>query len=322
MTECRPTVIGRKREAAEMCIVRSPSRFLRSRLQTMISMERSTRKCNDQVAVEDCTISIQNHPWRERVAQWCYDVVDHLGASREVVYHAMNILDRYLAASCEEGSMDKLDYELASITSLFLALRVSGAINLKVTELLQMSRSGLQIKDILSTGTIILEALTWEHRILTPTDFVKAILGLLQSAIDCKTCLSLYELSSYLVEISVCDQNFSRIPPSKIAFVALLVAMKCDPDCAIDQNIFTYFIHMVHQETGMSLDSAEIKPLFSRLQRIYKQSQDSSPVTSPHLIIDEEEETTVNIQRSSDILTHLKNSDVTSAVADLRPTSP
>jgi hypothetical protein len=315
MKEFRPTVIGRKREAEEMTIVRSPSLFSRSRLQTLISVERLTRKCNGQVALEESTISIQNHPWRERVVQWCYDVVDHLGASREVVYHAMNILDRYLAASCEEGSMDKLDYELASITSLFLALRVSGAMNLKVTELLQMSRSGLQIKDILSTGTIILEALSWEHRILTPTDFVKAILGLLQSAIDCKTCLSLYELSSYLVEISVCDQYFSRIPPSKIAFVALLVAMKCDPDCAIDRNTFTYFIHMVHQETGMSLDSAEIKPLFSRLQCIYNQSQDSSPVTSPHVIIDEEEENTVNIRPSSDMLTHLKNSDVTSAVA-------
>jgi hypothetical protein len=230
MTEARAMARSRKRESREISFLRTSAQV---RLQAMINVERAITRGKDHVALLTCTPSFQNHAWRERVAQWCYDVVDHLDVPRDVVYLAMNILDRYLAMSPDACSVDKLQYELAANTSLFLAVRSSGSMDLKIPELLQMSRSNIQVKDVLATGTRILETLTWDQRILAPSTFVGALIGLLQSSIDASTAVSVLELASYLVEISVCDQQFCRVPPSKVAFASLLIAMD-NQSCNID----------------------------------------------------------------------------------------
>ena len=94
-----------------------------------------------------------NFAWREKVAMWFYDVVDILDESREVVYIAMNILDRYHVAHPSSAASDNFAYELTAITALFLAIRMSGSVSLEVQDLLQMSRSGIQGRDVLLTGT-------------------------------------------------------------------------------------------------------------------------------------------------------------------------
>jgi hypothetical protein len=288
-----------------------------------MSIDREVRNCSDHVALLKSTPSFQNHAWRERVAEWFYDVIDHLDVPRETVYLAMNILDRYVAVNSEVQSLDKLEYESAAITSLFLAVRVSGAMDLKIPELLQLSRSSAQVRDILSTGTRILETLTWDHLIPTPTDFIKVLLGLLKSSIDSKTAISLFELSAYIVEISVYDQHLCGTPAPKVAFAALLISIKSVDGCTRDRKTFTHFLRMVYDLTGMSYGSADIKSIYSRLRSIYSQSQDSCSSKSPHVILDEDDSNIVhNIESSREITPLLKNTAPSSDVVEIRPISP
>jgi hypothetical protein len=270
---------GRKRDVSMLSS--------QARLERMLEGESRIRSCRDHVALANTAISrFQNFTWRERVTQWCYDVADHLNESREVVYVAMNMLDRYIAVTSAEAFSDKVAYELAAITSLFLAIRVSGSNTLEVPDLLQMSRAGVQVKDIVSTGTAMLEALSWEHKLITPTDFIKAMLST-HASMEHSIAVSILELSSYMVEISVCDQYFIGVPSSKVAFASMINVLNRNE---LDGATSSQFFQCIHQATGMSPDAPEIKAITARLKAVYRQSEESSDNNGPHLISDFDDE--------------------------------
>jgi hypothetical protein len=232
----------------------------------------------------------QNYVWRQQVSQWSYDVIDHLGAPRETVFVAMNILDRYIAkTSSEELMTNKMKYERAAITSFFLATRTSTPLDLKIPNLLCLSRSALQPRDILKEGRKILETISFENRILTPQRFVKTFLGLLPPTVNCLVITTWLELSIYLIEISVCDGNFSRVPPSQLAFGSILVAMKKCQEFRVDRKTFDIFAKAMLEVNGIDMCSTGLRSVCVRLQNIYSQSQESALTTSPNVIEDEED---------------------------------
>jgi hypothetical protein len=271
------------------------------RLERMLQGERRIRSCRDHVALANTAIPrFQNFTWRERVTQWCYDVADHLNESREVVYVAMNMLDRYIAVTSAEAFSDKVAYELAAITSLFLAIRVSGSNALEVPDLLQMSRAGVQVKDIVSTGTAMLEALSWEHKLITPTDFIKAMLST-HTSMEHSKAVSILELSLYMVEISVCDQYFIGVPSSKVAFASMMNVLNSNE---LDSVASSQFFQCIHQATGMSPDSPEIKAIAARMNAVYCQSEESFDTNGPHLISDFDDESSAVAPSSSSFQMH------------------
>jgi hypothetical protein len=272
-----------KRKASEMPVRSAASR---DRLSQMIRSETSYRSVDDHILSNITNSPVHNQVWREQVSQWCYDVVDHLDASRELVYTTMNILDRYVANTSSSSLMNKVEYERTAITSFFLALKISSSLEIKISELLSLSRSTLQSRDILLTGKRILETLSWDSEILTPQSFVKVFISLLPSTLDGRAVMSWFELSMYLVEISVCDGNFAHVPPSQIAFAAILVAMKKAMGHSADRVTFDSFVRDMREETCIEFCSAGIQSLCVRLQNIYSQSQECSQ--TPHVVEDED----------------------------------
>jgi hypothetical protein len=286
------------------------------RIRRMLSAEEKIRSGSDHVALAEAPYAFQNVTWRERVAQWCYDVIDHLELPREVVYIAMNLLDRYIASSLTPSGLDKEAYEATAITSLFLAIRITGSMDIKVPDLLCMSRSSAQAKDIHSTGSDILETLTFSQQILTPTAFVKALMSFLTSSVSTRNSMSLFELSSYLVEISVCDQQFCQARPQELAFAALFIAMSEQSE-AIDRKTVSLFTHLVQQETGMSPNSPQVASICARLRDLYNQTQDISRSGAPHVVLDDEDEEASPRKRSSETQIGQLRDDI----VDLRPMS-
>jgi hypothetical protein len=267
-----------------------------SSLRKMMDVERFSRATSDQraVLVQEDDSSLQNQVWRERVSQWCYDVLDFLEESREVAYVALNILDRYLAVHSTTNKevaglglarhhqpIDQFEYEVIAFTALFLAVRVAGTNRgLQIPELLQLSSSGAQVKHILSAGNTMLQKLSWDHRILTPHIFLRGLMELLVHTcpgISHDRALTLMDFASYLVEISVCDQYFSRMSPSEIAFGALTLSMTCDADFAAGQQAsFTLFLQTVREETTIDVESIRLKSILARLLVVYNQSQEAA----------------------------------------------
>ena len=269
-----------------------------SRLHSMIAVERNNRSAtNDHRALQDTDPSFHKQGWRERVAQWCYDVLDYLEESRDVASVAMNIIDRYLAVLSKESSssliVGEFDYEVISFTALFLAIRVSGSNKeLEISELLELSSSSgaPQARHILSAGNSMLEKLSWDHQILTPNAFLMELVGLLiiqhnkesnaNERMTRERVSKLVDFASSLTEVSVRGIYFSAVAPSEIAFGALALAMTCNPDLfATDcqhQGFFSRFFQTVHEQTSMDIECPHMNSIISRLLNVYNQSQEAA----------------------------------------------
>ena len=289
---------------------------LLQRIKKMMDIERTNRSSTDDYrAIQDVDQSYHKQVWRERVAQWCYDVLDYLEESRDVASTAMNIIDRYLAVLSKDSSssssitaIGEFDYEVISFTALFLAIRVSGSSkDLEISELLQLSSSSgaPQARHILSAGNSMLAKLSWDHQILTPNAFLRELVALLlmqhdkestsvnnNGEIETMTRESIGKLTdfaSYLVEVSVCDIFFSAVAPSEIAFGAIALAMTCNPDLFATgcqhQRFFSNFFQIIHEHTSMDIESEHMNSIVSRLLNVYNQSQEAVAETSRETIV-------------------------------------
>lgn len=259
----------------------------RSQLAAMIGEEDESRGTDDHRALRDASHSCApNLVWREKVSQWCYDVVDHLGESRDVVYLAMNVLDRYcVVRSSSSRALDERDYEIAAITALFLAVRVTGSVTLELPQVMRMSRMGVRIHEILEIGTNMTNSLSWERRLSTPLNFVRALLELLDVSPELMD--SLLESASYLVEVSVCDAFFSGKHPYQVACAAVINAIGVGCQSRLSPGQSNKFFHHILEVHGAR---EEISSLQRRLHHIYSQSEENRN-SSPHVIMDDEDGT-------------------------------
>lgn len=275
-----------------------------SRIRELLEDESVFRSCNDQVAFENSKQSYQLSLWRDRVAQWCYDVVDHLNAPRDTVYLAMNFLDRSVAVSSMDRVVTKEEYELTSTTCLFLALRVATRAELRITDLLQISHSRLLVKDVQAAGSRLLHKLSLKTPMISPSTFAKCYLKLIDSSVSTESALMLLEMACYLVELSVCDHFFTLIPPSRLAFAAVSVCVTSEQaGSTLEPSTRTSFLARLQEDTCLSLESSDIKPVFDRLLAIYKQSTDYVVSETPNLIVDESDVMdTRNTRESTDSL--------------------
>lgn len=75
--------------------------------------------------------------WREKIVEWCFNIVDHFRLDREVVAYAMSYLDQFLSVSVLKASSgicadigrtltNTLSFQLASVACLSLAIKLHG----------------------------------------------------------------------------------------------------------------------------------------------------------------------------------------------------
>jgi hypothetical protein len=245
--------------------------------------ERILAQHDHQLLASSSLKMLPNCIWRERVIAWMYSVVDHLRESRSIVSVAISILDRYAAvvASRNNDAMDSQRYEVASMTALFLAVRVAGSGNLSVQSLLSMRRHAkIQSEDIVKVGGDMIKLLSWRHRLLTPALFLAKFLALVPEALDRDVGNS----ARYLIEMSVCDAFVSRSKPSNVAVAAILNVLRADAPEFLD-----VFVSQVSETSKIDALSDDISIIRRRLHNLYSLSYDSRRPDLPHVVLDGED---------------------------------
>eukprot|EP00527_Entomoneis_sp_CCMP2396_P007682 CAMPEP_0198142478 /NCGR_PEP_ID=MMETSP1443-20131203/5254_1 /TAXON_ID=186043 /ORGANISM="Entomoneis sp., Strain CCMP2396" /LENGTH=310 /DNA_ID=CAMNT_0043805493 /DNA_START=94 /DNA_END=1026 /DNA_ORIENTATION=+ len=222
--------------------------------------------------------------WRERVAQWCYDVIDHFGENRELAFVAMNILDRY-TGFCP--SNERI-YEMEAMAALFLALRIGGSGNLALSQLVSMSRDGVAEKDIAATGKIMISKLAWDQRLLTPADFVRYYVDAVAQTLSQSVRDSILDSAMYLIELAVFDLVLARKRPSNVAATATIGAIN-RLDMQLMPDVQARMVQIINAHTTPRF--GDLSPLLHRLELICQEvpdNQKSSSVHHPHVIMDDE----------------------------------
>ena len=88
-----------------------------------------------------------NPIWRQMIVEWYYSIIDQVGADRELVYIAMDILDRFLDVKTSYLK-DKKEYEKAVIASLLISTKLYADEYICPKELLQLTSSSITSRDI------------------------------------------------------------------------------------------------------------------------------------------------------------------------------
>ena len=278
-----------------------------SQLSQLLLEEDLTHHSFDHVALRKHGSQASSHVWRERVAQWCYDVVDHLRESRSTVYVAMNILDRFFV-QCPQNTSDRR-YEAAALTALFVAVRIRGSGNLEVVDLVRMSRLGVTIREIVEVGKDITRALSFDHRLLTPSDFLQQIIKYAPKNYDEAQVAQVSETAGFYAELSTIDSFFAGLKASDIALVSMLIALESDTSS---------FLEAINAVPGVKLSADKAESLGERIQ-ILRHKTPGADV--PHVIPETEEECDDLLQHTSRVVSQemlcLKRHDKCTQLADL-----
>ena len=244
---------------AEMCLVRmlEAEDSVVSHLRTTTSTT-ATRMHDKDSGAAHLTV------WRERVAQWAYTVVDHVGADRSVVYNVLLLLDSYLdSITGKDVQVDAATYQLLAMSCLYLVLRLRDSRALTVEQLVSMSRNDTSNSNsivvtprrIARTMKSILITLSTSWRSLlaapAPGEFVALYVQQLQQAqasaatantgaacahtkiddlLSATRWSALLDDATYLAELSVCDTYLRHDRPSVVAYAALLNVLVCPED--------------------------------------------------------------------------------------------
>ena len=88
-----------------------------------------------------------NEIWREKIVEWSYQVIDHFDFSREVVSVAIHYLDRFLASK----HVNKKTFQLAAMTSLFLAVKLYEPGRISMSSMIELSRGYFTVAQLKAT---------------------------------------------------------------------------------------------------------------------------------------------------------------------------
>lgn len=164
-----------------------------------------------------------NPVWRAKVTQWCYDYMDCIQERRNLVYIAMNLLDRYIGLF-DRPSVDQTAYRVAALSCTYLAIRIAGSKSLDLDDLVVMSRGTTTIREIVRVGTDIVDRLSWDERMETPTEHIHRY-GQLLGMND----ITRLEKAVFMVEVAVFHPSMLLQCPKLVAASALLRLLS--PSC-------------------------------------------------------------------------------------------
>jgi len=162
--------------------------------------------------------------WREKICEWCYQVIDHCDIDRGVVSIALNYFDRFLSARALE---DEDSFQLLAMTSLYLAAKLHSTRKISACSMSSLSKGCFTVDRILSMEICIMQTLRWHLNPPTPSIYLDVIEPLVEASLGDERGQASYEiaeLSRYLVELGVCDSYFVGRSPSSVARASLLLA--------------------------------------------------------------------------------------------------
>lgn len=171
---------------------------------------------------------------RQKMAQWCFTVIDYINFQRETVSIAMSCLDRFLTSDCARAKKVMLcrkEYQLAAMTTLFMAIKINEPVMIDVALLTDLSKGLYTQSDFQNMETDILFGLNWHVNGPTPQTFLLHLLSLAQTSIchsdenSVAPSLDLHhvlQVATHQIELSVQEYDLMTEKPSVIATAAIL----------------------------------------------------------------------------------------------------
>ncbi len=168
---------------------------------------------------------------RVRMVEWCFQVVDFAKLHRETVSVALSFLDRYLSTltpHAREVIISRKRYQLASMSALFLAIKLCEKAVINASVFADLSRGSYTAEDVLEMESIILKALDWRVNGPSTHELLRYVVQL--SSDETKdtfvTEASFKELCNFQLDLSIGDYFFCTQRHSITATAAIVNAVE------------------------------------------------------------------------------------------------
>ena len=190
---------------------------------------------------------------------------------RETVSIAMHYLDTYLATS---GSGGKKLFQLASMSSLFIAAKLQEQKPIAMADLVSLSRGVFKAEDLKNMEKRMLMKLRWNLHPATAMSYVRIFLHYLPVDSDQSPVLrNLLETSEFFTELAVCEYFFVQFHQATVAMSSILNAIKnAQHDVRPEAASIEAFTRDVEEHLKFSVSSSEVKTCCTALMKMYMSS--------------------------------------------------
>ena len=106
-------------------------------LSIIFEQERTIYKCHDYLSPGFQSRRTVEGSWRELICEWSFQVIDHFDFNRETVAISLSYLDRFVAS---RPSLNRRTFQLAAMTTLYMAIKLFEPNRLKVSALVKLSQ--------------------------------------------------------------------------------------------------------------------------------------------------------------------------------------
>jgi len=209
-----------------------------------------------------------NEVWRGKICEWTFQIVDHFDIIREIASISLNYLDRYLS----KRIVNRKNFQLAAMTSLFLAIKLNEPAPIRMSSFVELSRGYFKTEHMAVMESHILWTLSWHVHPPTPLGFVRNYMLLLEKSGCIPTvALEIKEVARFLTELSVCDYYFTTCKPSSTGLGAILTAFEKFDDATLPMHVRCTFLKLVRSVEVIDPSSEEVMQCKSRLSATYLQ---------------------------------------------------
>ena len=240
---------------------------------------------------------------RRKMCMWSSQVVDFFKfGSRESVHMASAYLDRFLSSSDEAAQralMNRKEYQLFSMTALYLAIKIQETIEVDLSIMEKLSRGDYTAKDFRRAEVQLIRALRWRLNDPTPAEFVRRFVSLLPADVDSppsSNSLSsptsseekhehvmsdeymIMDFARFQTEISVTDYSFVVTKPSLIATASVLNAVDTIENLSLTNQQKQDFVLAIQDASEINIHSPEVRGVREKLKIRFNKSRGRSTI--------------------------------------------
>ncbi|RKO87263.1 cyclin-like protein [Blyttiomyces helicus] len=154
--------------------------------------------------------------WKMRtiLIDWLIEIHSKFRLLPETLFLAVNIVDRFLSTRV----VALLKLQLVGVTAMFIAAKYEEVVPPNIADFVYMSDGGYTDDEVLQAERYLLQALDFSLQYPNPLNFLRRCSKADGYDIQTRT------IAKYLMEITLMDQCFLELPPSKIAAASMYLS--------------------------------------------------------------------------------------------------
>jgi len=199
-------------------------------------------------------------PCRVQMIDWMKNIIDYCKFSRSSIFIAVNCLDRFVMAS-DWVLMDRSAFQLAAITCLYMAIKITEPTVLSVATIAKLTRDAYEQDQFVAMERVILQSIKWlvnPSTAMTYAPYLCELARTLDSRLHVET---LQELVKLQLENSLGDYEMGLLPASAVCLAAVINGMDVMGSTSIQQQraMASELKSYMNLDTGIRMHEVQVR---------------------------------------------------------------